>query len=56
MAEQIYINDDSLENYKQDLFNRLNEAVNQFYRVDHLFKQMDDYLHDEGLANEFYFT
>ncbi|HBM4074200.1 TPA: EndoU domain-containing protein [Listeria innocua] len=56
MAEQIYINDDTLENYKQDLFNRLNEAVNQFYRVDHLFKQMDDYLHDEGLANEFYFT
>ncbi|HCE1199981.1 TPA: hypothetical protein NFT51_002270, partial [Listeria innocua] len=52
MAEQIYINDDTLENYKQDLFNRLNEAVNQFYRVDHLFKQMDDYLHDEGLANE----
>ncbi|MBF2348094.1 EndoU domain-containing protein [Listeria marthii] len=56
MAEQIYINDDALENYKQDLFNRLNEAVNQFYRVDHLFKQMDDYLHDEGLVNEFYFT
>lgn len=56
MAEQIYIKDDALENYKQDLFNRLNEAVNQFYRVDHLFKQMDDYLHDEGLANEFYFT
>lgn len=56
MAEQIFINEDALENYKQDLFNRLNEAVNQFYRVDDLFKQMDDYLHDEGLVNEFYFN
>lgn len=56
MAEQIYLKLDDLENYKQDLFKRLDEAVNQFYNVDRLFKQMDDYLYDEGLSNEFYFS
>ncbi|MBC6308768.1 EndoU domain-containing protein [Listeria sp. FSL L7-1582] len=56
MAEQIYMKLDDLENYKQDLFKRLDEAVNQFYNVDRLFKQMDDYLYDEGLSNEFYFS
>ncbi|MBC1502167.1 hypothetical protein HB943_16315, partial [Listeria weihenstephanensis] len=56
MAEQIYMKLDDLENYKQDLFKRLDEAVNQFYNVDRLFKQMDDYLYDEGLSNEFYFN
>ncbi|WP_260450899.1 hypothetical protein [Listeria booriae] len=56
MAEQIYLNLDELENYKQDLFKRLDAAVDQFYSVDRLFKQMDDYLYDEGLLNEFYFS
>ncbi|WP_240422369.1 hypothetical protein [Listeria costaricensis] len=55
MADRIHIKKDELESYKQDHHNRMSEMLDQLYEVDRYLKQMDDYLYDEGLANEFYY-